>query len=183
MFDETYVWGCFLVSLNRLRERDSYLLENRVWEGSLAHRLAVYLEPFFPQYFIDCEYDKSGEDRKALRNPDIERLPADWTQGQRDCVFAKWTRHAQGGRGIRPDIIVHIRGEGGLEENVLAIECKHEGVNANEFAWDWCKLQEFTSGHQAFRYQMGILVIFEGGQNPSKAWVFRPDHEPELWLE
>ncbi len=52
-----------------------------IYEPTISHRIAVYLEKSFYKHHVDCEYNKNGRDPK--RDPN--------------------------GNKIRPDIIVHIR--------------------------------------------------------------------------
>jgi hypothetical protein len=75
--------------------RDFELLSFRAHERTVAHRIAVYLEEEFPNWHVDCEYNRQGigEDPKD-----------DWV-----------------GRRRFPDIIVHQRG---LADNLLVIEAK-----------------------------------------------------------
>ena len=61
-------------ALNTFYENDSFLIEKKLCERCLVHRLAVYLEnERFPGYFIDCEYNKShinkSSEAKKVSNP------------------------------------------------------------------------------------------------------------------
>ncbi len=58
------------------------LLKIRIYEPTLSHRIAVYLENKFSDYDVDCEYNKIGKDPK---------------------INSK-------GKKVRPDIIIHKRG-------------------------------------------------------------------------
>jgi len=54
-------------ALNMFYENDSFLIENKLCERCLVHRVAVYLEnERFSDYFIDCEYNKSLLDKKSV---------------------------------------------------------------------------------------------------------------------
>ncbi len=77
-------------------DNDLDLLRLKVYEPSVSHRIAFYLErDFFKQEFhVDCEYDK----RFDLEKPGPE------------------------GRLMRPDIIVHTRNR--HSNNKIAIEVK-----------------------------------------------------------
>ena len=77
--------------------RDIELLAFRVHERTVAHRIAVYLENEFPNWHVDCEYNRQG----------VGGDPKDAWIGQRRF----------------PDVIVHRRG---LENNFLVIEAKPE---------------------------------------------------------
>ncbi len=51
-------------AINSLLDRDADLLKRDVREEAISHRLAVYLEPLFPDYNVDAEYNKHGDDPK-----------------------------------------------------------------------------------------------------------------------
>lgn len=102
-----------VVSLNQY---DGYLLKTNLKEEAINHRLAVYLErainsdPVFKefQFAIDCEYNKFGLDDKSVTNTwDLADLP----NRNRD-------------RRLRPDIIVHQRGNEPERINLLTVEVK-----------------------------------------------------------
>jgi len=61
-------------ALNMFYKNDSFLIEKKLCERCLVHRVAVYLEnERFPGYFIDCEYNKShlnkSNELKRVSNP------------------------------------------------------------------------------------------------------------------
>ena len=75
-------------------KHDIFLLENAANERSVAHKLAEYLTPLFPEYHVDCEYNRHGIDVK-----EIERS-----------------------RRIYPDIVIHRRNTD--DNNLLVVEVK-----------------------------------------------------------
>jgi len=81
-------------ALGALVIRDRYLLERDVSERAITHKLAEYLQDEFPNWNVDCEYNRDGHEPKRL--------------GFDDKVL--------------PDIIVHRRGEEG--PNLMVIEVK-----------------------------------------------------------
>ena len=92
-------------SLFELIKNDKYLLEWKLKEECINHKLASYINSILPyychedqRYDVDIEYDKNYADLKEARMPDGTR------------------------RYIRPDIIVHNRGTN--LENLIAIEVK-----------------------------------------------------------
>ena len=62
-------------ALYMLFKRERYLLSTEAHEQAVTHRLAVYLEGFYPEYHVDCEYNRDGSNSKRvdenLRRPDI----------------------------------------------------------------------------------------------------------------
>lgn len=68
-------------ALNLFIEKDSQsLLQVDIYEPTISHRIAVYLEGLFPDHNVDCEYNNNLQDRKKTSN-----------------------------RKFRPDIIIHKR--------------------------------------------------------------------------
>ncbi|UEP40329.1 hypothetical protein [Burkholderia sp. B21-005] len=107
---------------------DHYLLRVDANERSISHRLAVHLASQFPDFDVDCEYNRDGFDVKRLalsqrevRDDDVEAV----------TVF--------------PDIVVHKRGSN--ESNLLVVEIKKISSNVGS-SYDLKKLE-------AFRRQLG----------------------------
>ncbi|HZK12369.1 MAG TPA: hypothetical protein VFD10_08530 [Atribacterota bacterium] len=87
-----------------LIEKDGYLLKVDANERSITHRLAIYLEVAFPEYDIDCEYNRDGFNSKRLIGYK-KQIDSDDTSGTT----------------VYPDIIIHHRGE---KCNFIVIEAK-----------------------------------------------------------
>lgn len=82
------------VALALLIEKDSVLFERNVIETSISHKLGCYLQGLFPNFDVDCEYNKYGDgDKQSEYGPDI-----------------------------RPDIAIHKRGSEG--PNLVVLEMK-----------------------------------------------------------
>jgi len=93
------------IAIKQLFCRDHKLLDIDVNERTITHRLAMYLQKQFPDWDVDCEYNRKGHDNVKRLN-----LPVDSTLS--DCTEAVT---------VYPDIIVHHRT---TEENLLVIEVK-----------------------------------------------------------
>ena len=115
---------------------------NDVHERSIAHRLAVHLEPEFEDWNVDCEYDRDGLVRKSVL-------------GIAQCDSRKATDK------ILPDIIVHNRQKSGREHNLLVIEMKK---NASADACDQKKLELLTNPTGHYQYQLGLYLNVDGGR-------------------
>lgn len=113
-------------SIEQLWKIDRHLLEADSSERSLTHRLAVHLSAFFPDYHVDCEYNRDGFDVKRLELP--ERGPA-----RDDSVDAVT---------VFPDIIVHERGS--KKRNLLVVEVKKVSSRETD-DYDLLKLRAFKS--------------------------------------
>ena len=126
-----------LEALNRFFAHDACLLDTDVSEWSVAHRFAVYLEQLLPGWNIDCEYNRQGE-------------------GVVPKAVATGTR-------VRPDIIVHHRGQLAREYNLLAIELKKIDSGS-----DFGKACEYTAppdGRRKFQYRYGLTVVIGGSSS------------------
>jgi hypothetical protein len=69
------------LALENFRERDFQLLQLCADERAATHRIACYLQKYFSDWNVDCEYNRRGKNPKE-----------------------------QNGRLVRPDIIIHHRG-------------------------------------------------------------------------
>jgi hypothetical protein len=122
-------------------ERDVYLLQVDANERSISHKVAEYLQPEFPDWNVDCEYNRDGHTPKVLAG----LLREESADGAGNRVF--------------PDIIVHRRGQRGPEGNLLVIEMKkssdHLGIEA-----DRAKLSAYQN---ELGYQFGVLLICDVG--------------------
>lgn len=49
------------IALGVLQKNDSFLLENEVNERTIAHKFAEYLQKQFPDWNVDCEYNRMGD--------------------------------------------------------------------------------------------------------------------------
>lgn len=124
-----------------LNDDQEIIYDYKVKEEAISHRLGCYLRDEFEQQIcflgckVDCEYNKFGEDEKTAY-----------------------------GKRIRPDIIIHKRGN--QNTNILAIEIKKRRTPNN---WDIKKLKYFTSKNKRlkykYRYKLSLFIGF--GENPS----------------
>jgi hypothetical protein len=133
------------ISLGVLSKNDSFLLQNAVNERSVSHKLAEYLQSHFPDWNVDCEYD-----RKGLDNPKI-------LDGIRECSERRRTDR------VIPDIIIHRRNS---DDNLLVIEIADQ---AND-PCDLKKLELFTSVRGQFRYRFGLFLRFDDLGSPTLRW-------------
>jgi len=133
------------ITLGVLFKNDSFLLEAEVHERSIAHKLAEYLQDEFPDWNVDCEYNKKGRDNKIL-------------DGIQECSEQKTTDR------IYPDIIVHIRN---TDKNLLVIEIK---TNNQRDPCDFKKLQLLTKPRNGYEYKLGLYVRFNHLDNPVLEW-------------
>lgn len=130
-----------------LLRNDSDLLDNNVNERSVSHKLAEYLQQQFPEWHVDCEYNRMRGDVKRANN-----IPDESGQVKR--------------REVLPDIIIHKRN---TELNLLAIEIKKAG-SREQLSKDRAKLTAFTKSDGEYRYNFGLLILFQGTEEPQLTW-------------
>ncbi|MHA3772643.1 hypothetical protein ACXR0O_13990 [Verrucomicrobiota bacterium sgz303538] len=111
-------------ALERLMKDDYKLFEYDVNERTICGRLAFHLQFEFPDFHVDCEYNRREEAPKAVKKSDDQEIF--------ELVrLARATRRSSKRRKpfestdtitVFPDIVVHERGE--QERNLLVIEAK-----------------------------------------------------------
>ncbi len=150
-----------VTALQEFYAQETWLLEHDLGERTLTHRLAVRLEPQFPGWQVDCDYDRLGE--RTLRLPH-------GTIVSTDDHLAK---------SIYPDIVVHQRD---IPNNLLAIEVR-KASNHQPPDHDRHKLRALTDPHLWFAYWIGVYLVlgkksvvsdvYVGGviDGPMSAWL------------
>lgn len=122
--------------------KDKFLLMNDVSERAIAHRFALYLERYFPEFNVDCEYNRDGlGERPKLLNKlgtKARALGIDINKPRR----------------VYPDIIVHKRGE---EIGVLAIEFQKSNKPKKHKDYDLIKLRAYK-GELGYSYAFSITL-------------------------
>ena len=126
----------FRIALQILLKNDSFLLEKSVNERTITHKLAEYLQFQFPNWNVDCEYNRKGLEKKKL-------------EGIKAC-----RKHIATNR-VFPDIIVHRRNS---DKNLLVIEFKKIGLSS---ICDIRKLELFTNIEGDYKYALGLFVQFK----------------------
>lgn len=126
-------------ALHQLLRVDAEILINDINERTISHRLATYLEPYFPGWNVDCEYNRNHDDPKRL---DIQRRNIESDDTQATTVF--------------PDIIIHRRG---TDENLVVIEMK-KTTSQEQDEYDIGKLEAFKN---QLGYQFAIFIKVQTG--------------------
>jgi len=120
-----------------LLKNDSHLLTFDANERSITHKLAIYLQDEFPDYNVDCEYNRDRHDsKKLLFLLEVKEIRSDETKGTT----------------VYPDIIIHHRG---TKDNFIVIEAKKM---TNKFKdYDEKKLRGYIS---ELNYQYAFFIEF-----------------------
>lgn len=145
--------GAFNNSVATFMDRDCYLLHRNIYERSLTHKLAEYLQTNFTEFNVDCEYngdiDNINNYRKQL-DISLEDMLAIARQKIREDETCS----------VYPDIIIHTRNTN--DNNHLVIEVKKANGNEKDKAFDLLKLRKFTT---QYGYRLGIYIEFSTGEN------------------
>ncbi len=133
-------------ALKKFGKRDKKLLEYSVDEYAYPHHIANYLEPCFSEfgYHVDCEYNKVGKTGEVKKG-------ADAPQNVKNVPPQKKPK------GLRPDIIVHERGNK-TGNNLLVIEIKKQQAKNRDKEKDREKLRKFTQADGQLRYKYGLFL-------------------------
>jgi hypothetical protein len=121
-----------MICIDILYKNDLLLIENNVSERSISHKLAEYLQDEFPDWNVDCEYNRMYDQIKVL-------------EGIQECSEQRSTDR------IYPDIIVHERN---TDKNLVVIEIK---ININDCC-DIKKLEKLTLRTGKFSYKVGYFI-------------------------
>lgn len=124
-----------IAAIARFYRHDPELLDVDVNERTITHKLAEYLQDEFPEWHVDCEYNRLGTDVKRLSLISEVVTPFD-TEAK--TVF--------------PDIIIHRRR---TDANLVVIEVKKSG--GGEETKDLEKLRAFI-GDPVYRYYFGLFL-------------------------
>jgi hypothetical protein len=139
-----------VAALKELYAREAFLFERDLGERALTHRLAVYLERQFPDFEVDCDFDRLG--------PRTLQLPHGSIVSTDDHL----------GKSIYPDIVVHQRA---VPNNLLAVEVR-KAHNHQPVEHDRQKLRALTDPHIWFAYWIGMLVTLgKTGVTSSEIYV------------
>jgi hypothetical protein len=122
-----------------LFDREAFLFQVDANERSITHRLALHMTPRFPDWDVDCEYNRDGFDPKMLHGAQATEDPNE-TNGSR----------------VYPDIIVHHRGKRGKPENLLVIEVK----KSTSYRSDQADLAKLQALRQQLGYQYALFLRF-----------------------
>lgn len=137
-------------AISVLLDSDAVLFQNDAAERTITARFAIYIQKEFPDWNVDCEYNRNLDDVKRLKevcNPSNHK----------------------NGSSVYPDIIIHKRM---TEENYLVIEVK-KTTNTTS---DDCDMQKLEAFRNELGYQHGLFIRFKAGAEDvgveSMEWVY-----------
>jgi len=130
-------------AIDKLLLQDRALFILNANERSISHRLALYLQEQFPDWHVDCEYNRNNNDPKIINWKPSEvkkrQVSSDDTTGQT----------------VYPDIIVHHRR---TSENLLVIEMKLTTNRQASGTDDKLKLEAYK---RDLGYEYALFICFE----------------------
>lgn len=148
-------------AIEQLFSHDKYLLENDINERTIAHRLALYLDPLFPGLDVDCEYNGNvdADNKRKYINVLQYRANEPGIPRERNNNDDDSTRR------VYPDIIIHKRGIN--SRNLLIIEIK-KSTNKDLGDYDHFKLSTYTGkdNENTFPYPYGLFMYLNIGPTP-----------------
>lgn len=125
--------------LEEFVDEQTQLLRNDASEQAISHHLAMKFAPHFPDWHIDCEYNRRMEVVKKL-------------------IYAVSPTAEACERNVVPDIIIHRRM---TNDNLLAVEVKKSTNQEHSFK-DLAKLAAFR---EQLGYQNSLFIRFLTGVN------------------
>jgi hypothetical protein len=168
MIPEDWEYGTYFVKvITKFLKLEPFILKENLNERTISHKLAEYLEMVFPNYDVDCEYNKMpDEDAKEYVNKTLN-LEVEGIESDDDKAVT-----------VYPDIVVHKRGNN--ENNYLVIEVKKKeyaetkrrGKEETYKTFDFRKLKAYT---KQLNYTYGIYLEFDK-DNISDLKFFREGH-------
>lgn len=133
-------------------EKESWLIENNLSEKCITHQLAIYIANHFPDYNVDCEYNRKATERKTIRILKQRFKDNNLLKNKALSELEKEILE----RAVFPDIIIHKRGE---KSNLCVIEVKKSNSRIQHQEYDYLKLESYTDKENDFNYQLGIFLL------------------------
>jgi hypothetical protein len=127
-------------AIRRLYSKDKFLISNETNERTISGRLGIYLTAIFPDYDVDCEYNRKGDLPKRLIGL-VEKVKTDDLKA----------------RTVYPDIIIHRRGTDA--NNLLVIEVKCGDIKSKAIGdKDIIKLKAYR---KQLGYQNALFLLLD----------------------
>lgn len=133
-------------AIEEFLQKENFLLSEDLNERAMTHKLAEYIQKYFQDYNVDCEYnrmrDKDGKEYNT-KKLNIKSKNINLTNIKQTTVY--------------PDIIIHKRGNN--NDNLLAIETKKKvNLDEEDKKYDFKKLKAMTL---QLEYLYGAYIEFD----------------------
>ncbi len=147
----------FMKALSEFILKERFLLENDINERSLTHKLAEYLQKHFPDYNVDCEYNRMTKNEEQTKKILYGLLTKIDEKTDFDIKDIKPTMEDKKQTTVYPDITIHRRISD--RNNMLVIEVKKTAnVSKERKDFDFQKLTAFT---KELKYRFGLYLEFD----------------------
>src|SRR5882724_9802125 len=154
--DQDRVELAIQIAQDQLWKQDQSLLILDAHERSICFRFAVYLAEQFPEFDVDCEYNRNHAEDDYLKRLKDENLF--------EIVGREPRFGGEDGLMIMPDVIVHIRGE---PMNLLVIEAKKTSSLISEHI-DLFKLRALK---EELGYRFARFIKFSVGEDADREGI------------
>jgi len=141
---------------------DGDLLDRDANERSITHKLAEHLQRQFPDWNVDCEYNR--------RENEVKRIP-------RSDGNNEHTVNGENERGVFPDIIIHERGK---RVNLVVIEAKKLNSDPKDKKEDIEKLKVFITNPN-YEYCVGLFLEIGTTRESPKLTEYKQGGATEDW--
>jgi hypothetical protein len=156
----------FSKALEAFLNADAELLNYDASERAIAHSLATHLKEFFPDWDVDCEYNRIGDHgQRKLIQCSKEQFVESFAAGMIPDFVTSFEELQQSKYAVAvyPDIIVHQRGD--PTANLLAIEMKKSNNTDVLLGWDQWKIRFYRAN---LSYKVGVFIVFNTRLNPAQ---------------
>ena len=117
----------------------------------MTHKLAEHIQREFPEYDVDCEYNKVGEGDPKRLGWFMYETQREWSNPcHGDCDRCRRNKFV-----VFTDIIVHHRGQ---VDNLIVVEAKTAWSSRSQKR-DFEKLEGLVCSEE-YGYALGIGVVF-----------------------
>lgn len=150
-------------ALDILNKEDFYLLCEDLHERTIAHKLAEHLQRVFPEYNVDCEYNKNIDSAAMSRNKRLTMLKEKYEELKKKLIVSEDEYIPVS---VYPDIIIHERGKN--SKNLLVIEMKNSTrIISKTKDFDILKLESFTDQTEngTLKYTYGVFLVLKTGKD------------------
>ena len=135
--------------------KECFLLKHDINERSITHKLAEYIQKYFSDYNVDCEYNRMPNERDERNNNGEARK--EFISKALKLYPSQTCSYDDKGTTVYPDIIIHKRGSN--DSNLIVIEVKKEANVCKKWeeSSDFKKLEAFTKS-DGLKYKYGIYL-------------------------
>lgn len=165
-------------SIQKLLQKDYWLLEHDLSERSISHKLAEYIQLKFAHYHVDCEYNGDVSRPAGRKRADMLKAHVQMIDELTEKEEAEQHKDYVS-RQVFPDIIIHRRGDN--DNNLCIVEIKKD-TSGETSDYDYLKMRAYTGNEfdNTLQYQLGIFVRFITGNKPGYQILFFKDGHQEI---